>query len=78
MIYEEDIIDLHICLSEIENNLDLTHCKIVTTSSLSTIIKYYKDEEGFIKIIDVVINDKPKPKLKNVLEMYINEKVVVE
>lgn len=77
MIYEEDIIDLHICLSEIENNLDLTPCKIVTTSSLSTIIKYYKDEEGFINIIEVIINDKPKPKLKNVLERYINEKVVV-
>lgn len=73
MVYEEDIINLHLCLKQIEENTDLLPNEIAVASSDSTIIEYKKDEDNFIKINEIIINDKEKPKLKNIIEMYINE-----
>lgn len=73
MVYEENIIDLHICLKQIEENTNLLPNESATASSDSTIIEYKKDEDNCIRISQIIINDKEKPKLKNIIEMYINE-----
>lgn len=73
MVYEENIIDLHICLKQIEENTNLLPNESATASSDSTTIEYKKDEDNCIRISQIIINDKEKPKLKNIIEMYINE-----